>query len=157
MRDRAVGRGYVHLRETALFVSESGERLSKESLGRLVSKILETTGLRARVGACHLFRHTMATQMLSNGADIRYIQEMLGHAQLNTTQIYTRVSIEKLKAIHAATHPAAQLRSSGPVGPVLPAEADESLERVELAALDDPEAVATPARLRARKVQGTRH
>ncbi len=57
-------------------------------------------------GACHLFRHTMATLMLENGADVRYIQEMLGHAELSTTQIYTQVSIRKLKEIHTATHPA---------------------------------------------------
>jgi integrase/recombinase XerD len=56
-------------------------------------------------GACHLFRHTMATLMLENGADIRYIQAMLGHAELSTTQIYTQVSIRKLKEIHTATHP----------------------------------------------------
>ncbi|GMQ97212.1 MAG: hypothetical protein BMS9Abin15_0915 [Gammaproteobacteria bacterium] len=56
-------------------------------------------------GACHLFRHSMATQMLENGADIRYIQAILGHKDLNSTQIYTRVCISKLKAVHAATHP----------------------------------------------------
>ncbi len=50
--------------------------------------------------------HTMATLMLENGADIRYIQEMLGHADLSTTEIYTRVSIKKLKEVHRATHPA---------------------------------------------------
>jgi len=59
-----------------------------------------------KIGSCHLFRHTMATLMLENGADIRYIQAMLGHARLDTTQIYTQVSIQKLKDIHTATHPA---------------------------------------------------
>ena len=48
-------------------------------------------------GSCHLFRHAMATQMLENGADIRFIQAILGHAQLTTTEIYTHVSIAKLK------------------------------------------------------------
>ena len=57
-------------------------------------------------GACHVFRHAMATHMLDNGADIRFIQAMLGHASLETTQIYTQVSMTKLKEIHAATHPA---------------------------------------------------
>jgi integrase/recombinase XerD len=58
----------------------------------------------------------MATQMLEHGADIRYIQAMLGHASLDTTQIYTHVSIAKLQAVHAATHPAARLKrkSAGP-------------------------------------------
>ncbi|MHB1820889.1 MAG: tyrosine-type recombinase/integrase, partial [Streptosporangiaceae bacterium] len=55
----------------------------------------------------HLFRHTMATLMLEGGADIRYIQAMLGHARLDTTQIYTQVTIRALQAIHTATHPAA--------------------------------------------------
>jgi integrase len=61
---------------------------------------------RARRGSCHLFRHTMATLMLEGGADIRFIQQMLGHAELSTTEIYTQVSIRKLKEIHTATHPA---------------------------------------------------
>jgi len=55
---------------------------------------------------CHLIRHTMATVMLENGADIRCIQEMLGHAKIDTTQIYTQVSIRRLKEVHDLTHPA---------------------------------------------------
>jgi integrase/recombinase XerD len=66
-------------------------------------------------GSCHLFRHTMATLMLENGADIRYIQAMLGHAKLDTTQIYTQVSIRALKAIHTATHPARPIRPRGEI------------------------------------------
>ena len=61
-------------------------------------------------GSCHLFRHAMATQMLENGADIRFIQAILGHAQLSTTEIYTHVSIAQLKKIHALTHPAERPR-----------------------------------------------
>lgn len=57
-------------------------------------------------GSCHIFRHSMATRMLENGTDIRYIQQMLGHAKLTTTQIYTQVSIRKLKEVHTKTHPA---------------------------------------------------
>jgi integrase/recombinase XerD len=64
-------------------------------------------------GSCHLFRHAMATQMLENGADIRFIQAILGHAQLTTTEIYTHVSIAKLKEIHALTHPAERPRVRG--------------------------------------------
>lgn len=59
-------------------------------------------------GAAHLFRHTAATLMLEGGADLRYVQELLGHADVSTTQIYTRVSIRQLKAVHDATHPGAR-------------------------------------------------
>ncbi len=55
-------------------------------------------------GSCHLLRYTCATLMLENGADTRFIGEPLGHARLDTTQIYTQVSIRKLKEIHTATH-----------------------------------------------------
>ena len=67
--------------------------------------------LKLPFGSCHLFRHTMATLMLENGADVRFIQAMLGHTKLETTQIYTQVSIRKLKEIHEATHPAKDERS----------------------------------------------
>lgn len=95
--------------EWALFVHAEGGRLDIDNLSKRVKAILRQAGVRPRFGACHLFRHTMATQMLEGGADVRYVQEMLGHASLETTQIYTRVSIQALKAVHAATHPAALL------------------------------------------------
>jgi integrase/recombinase XerD len=65
-----------------------------------------------KTGSCHLFRHTMATLMLENGADVRVIQQLLGHAKLETTQIYTQVSIRMLKRVHDRTHPAAHLKRS---------------------------------------------
>ncbi len=61
-------------------------------------------------GSCHLFRHSMATAMLEGGADTRFIQQMLGHESLETTQIYTQVSIGKLQDMYQATHPAARLQ-----------------------------------------------
>ena len=76
-----------------------------------------------KAGACHLFRHTMATLMLENGADIRFIQQMLGHAELSTTEIYTQVSIRALKEVHARTHPAKLERSGSVAGPAAPAAA----------------------------------
>lgn len=76
---------------------------------------LSVDGKPAKRGACHLFRHTMATLMLENGADIRYIQAMLGHADLKATQIYTQVSIRQLKQIHSATHPAQFPKDKSPV------------------------------------------
>ena len=77
-------------------------------LGHAIEHAVKRAGID-KPGACHLFRHAAATAMLENGADIRYIQAMLGHAALNTTQVYTHVSIGALKAIHAATHPGAKL------------------------------------------------
>ncbi|SER13216.1 integrase/recombinase XerD [Rosenbergiella nectarea] len=59
-------------------------------------------------GSCHLFRHAMATQMLENGADLRWIQVMLGHLSVESTQISTQVSIKSLLAVHGSTHPAKQ-------------------------------------------------
>ena len=76
-------------------------------------------------GSCHLFRHTMATLMLEGGADIRFIQAMLGHADLKTTQIYTHVAIRQLKEIHRATHPAKLEREKRELFETLDAESDE--------------------------------
>ena len=92
-------------RQGALFVTDYGEPFGKNRLGDLVRRYIGRARLAAP-GSCHLFRHACATHMLENGADIRFIQAMLGHADLSTTQIYTRVSIAKLKEVHAATHPA---------------------------------------------------
>lgn len=90
--------------EGYLFLHEFGERFEKNRLSDLVKRHLRAAGIEA--GSCHLFRHAMATQMLENGADIRFIQAILGHAQLTTTEIYTHVTIVKLKEVHALTHPA---------------------------------------------------
>jgi integrase/recombinase XerD len=92
----------------ALFLTTNGEPLTPDWLTQKVRGYVKAAEL-GKSGACHLFRHTMATLMLEGGADVRYIQEMLGHAHLDSTQVYTRVSIRKLKAIHGATHPAAKL------------------------------------------------
>jgi integrase/recombinase XerD len=97
--------------DTTLFISNMGESMSPDHLTRIVGKYVKASGVN-KPGACHIFRHTMATLMLENGADIRFIQHILGHAVLNTTQIYTHVSIKKLKEIHTATHPA-KMKSVG--------------------------------------------
>jgi integrase/recombinase XerD len=87
-----------------LFLTLDGNGFSLDRLTQLARGYVQNSGV-AKQGACHLFRHTMATLMLEGGADIRYIQAMLGHADLSTTQIYTQVSIRALQAVHAATHP----------------------------------------------------
>jgi integrase/recombinase XerD len=89
-----------------LFLTADGTPFGPDALTRLASNYVKASGV-PKTGACHLFRHTMATLMLEGGADIRYIQAMLGHAELSTTQIYAQVSVRALQAIHAATHPAA--------------------------------------------------
>ncbi|MFC0139165.1 site-specific tyrosine recombinase XerC [Erwinia mallotivora] len=94
-------------RREALFLANDGEALSLSGLSRLVRGWLVASGVR-ELGGCHLLRHTMATLMLENGADTRWIQVMLGHSKLETTQIYTRVSVRALREIHRATHPAEQ-------------------------------------------------
>ncbi len=83
-------------------------RHTRNRLTQLVRDYVNAADI-GKKGACHLFRHTMATLMLENWADIRFIQQMLGHARLDTTQIYTQVSIRMLKEIHSATHPTAKL------------------------------------------------
>jgi integrase/recombinase XerD len=98
--------------EGYVFVHEFGEPFEKNRLSDLVKKYLLAAGID-KPGSCHLFRHAMATQMLENGADIRFIQAILGHAQLTTTEIYTHVTISKLKEVHALTHPAERPRVRG--------------------------------------------
>jgi integrase/recombinase XerD len=90
---------------TTLFLTQAGEAFTPDRLTQLVRGYVNAADT-GKSGSCHLFRHTMATLMLENGADIRYIQAMLGHVELSTTQIYTQVSIRRLKEIHSATHPA---------------------------------------------------
>ena len=89
-----------------LFLTVDGTPFSLDRLTQLVREHVKTSGV-AKEGSCHLFRHTLATVMLEGGADIRYVQAMLGHAELTTTQIYAQVSIRALQAVHGATHPAA--------------------------------------------------
>lgn len=98
-----------------LFVTRQGVRLSPKQLSAIFKKAIDGAGLeRVQLtgplnGSCHLFRHACATHMLENGADIRFIQALLGRADLGTTEIYTQVAIVKLKQVHEATHPGRML------------------------------------------------
>jgi len=94
--------------DMTVFLTANGEPFSRDHMTSNVKARIDAAKL-GKTGACHLFRHTMATLMHDNGADIRYIQEILGHVKLETTQIYTHVSIRTLQQVHAATHPAAML------------------------------------------------
>jgi integrase/recombinase XerD len=91
----------------AFFLSGYGERMSATYVGNWVTKMVKATDIGKR-GSCHLFRHSCATHMLENGADVRLIQQLLGHAWLDTTQIYTDVAIKALKETHARTHPSSK-------------------------------------------------
>jgi len=99
--------------EGTIFLSIEGGPFHLDRMSKLVRDYVEQANL-GKSGACHMLRHTMATLMLENGADIRYIQEMLGHSELESTQIYTQVSIRQLKKIHSATHPGASLEKKKP-------------------------------------------
>lgn len=101
----------VSASERALFLSGYGGRLNPNYLGNWVRKTIDAAQL-GKTGSCHLFRHACATHLLENGADLRMIQELLGHARLDTTQIYTAVSITQLREVHARCHPRGQAKSA---------------------------------------------
>ena len=87
-----------------LFLSRTGRPLGREDIFRIVRKYVRRAALRGRISP-HTLRHCFATQLLAGGADLRSIQEMLGHADITTTQIYTHVDSSRLKAIHQKFHP----------------------------------------------------
>jgi len=92
-----------------LFLTDYGEPCERNRLSGMVAGYLRRMGVEH--GSCHALRHACATHMLEAGAELRYIQALLGHADLSTTQIYTHVAIGKLMAVHAATHPGARMDS----------------------------------------------
>ncbi len=87
-----------------LFVSRRGSKMSNQTIRQIVMDVTRSAGITRHVKV-HSIRHSCATHMLNSGADIRYVQELLGHADLSSTQVYTHVSIEKLKQTHAKYHP----------------------------------------------------
>lgn len=100
----------VRSAERALFLSSFGEPFNPDSVSQMVARSIDKAEIDkaeiGRKGSCHLFRHSCATHMFENGADILFIQELLGHAKLDTTEVYTEVSIKQLQEVHARTHPA---------------------------------------------------
>ena len=96
------GRGRADAEE--LFLSRTGRALGREQVFRIIRKYVVRAGLRGKVSP-HTLRHCFATQLLAHGADLRSVQEMLGHADISTTQIYTHVDASRLKSIHRKFHP----------------------------------------------------
>jgi integrase/recombinase XerD len=90
----------------AIFLNSRGGRLSRQSAWAVLSRTAERAGISADVSP-HTLRHSFATHLLDGGADVRVVQELLGHASVTTTQIYTLVTVEKLREVYATAHPRA--------------------------------------------------
>jgi integrase/recombinase XerD len=123
--DEALPRLVVAGDDGTVFLTNFGTPFKPGRLTQLVRDYIDAAEVGTR-GSCHLFRHTCATLMLDGGTDVRFIQQLLGHAEFSTTQIYTQVSIRMLKEVHTRTHP----------GATLSRQAEAELE-AELAAEDD--------------------
>ena len=115
----------LDIREQTVFLNDYGEPFRDSKLGDKVKRYMKHAGIDAP-GSCHLLRHACATHMLENGAELRFIQAMLGHADPRATQLYTHVSIRKLAEIHAATHPA-KLTGREPRDAVVPADSEDGV------------------------------
>ncbi len=98
--------------ERHVFVNLRGTRLSRQGLYKIVQRHARTAGLEHKMSP-HTLRHSFATHLLSGGCDLRSLQEMLGHADIGTTQIYTHLSAERLRDVYFDAHPRAQLRRGG--------------------------------------------
>jgi integrase/recombinase XerD len=98
----AAGRGVP-----ALFLNARGGRLSRQSAWTVLQQTADKAGVRGPVSP-HTLRHSFATHLLDGGADVRVVQELLGHASVTTTQIYTLVTVDKLREVYAAAHPRAR-------------------------------------------------
>ncbi|HWC34143.1 MAG TPA: site-specific tyrosine recombinase XerD [Mycobacteriales bacterium] len=97
---RGAGRG-------ALFLNLRGGRLSRQSAWTILREVADRAGIRAAVGP-HSLRHSFATHLLDGGADVRVVQELLGHASVTTTQVYTLVTVDRLREVYATAHPRAR-------------------------------------------------
>ncbi len=125
--------------DATLFLTQYGEPFHPDALSNLARDLIAQANL-GKSGSCHTFRHTMATLMLEGGANLRYIQQMLGHAELSSTEIYTHVAIRKLQKIHAATHPGATLERKASAVTSEETGQDNDEQKADLLAALDAEA-----------------
>jgi len=107
---RDIVANYISLKklkeDDTLFTNPSGRKFSRMGVWKIIKKVILGAGIKKNVTP-HTFRHSFATHLLQNGADLRIIQELLGHVQISTTQIYTHLSHKRLKEIHRKYHPRA--------------------------------------------------
>jgi integrase/recombinase XerD len=106
IRDWLPEREKLPVRDDALFLSSRGRKMSRTTVWRIVKKYAGAAAIRRNVTP-HMLRHSFATHLLDHGADLRAVQEMLGHADIATTQLYTHVSVERLNKAHRDFHPRA--------------------------------------------------
>ncbi|MDC7228564.1 MAG: tyrosine recombinase [Spirochaetales bacterium] len=88
----------------ALLINQRGRRITQRGIAMIIEKYVRKSGIAKKISP-HTFRHSFATHLIDNGADIRIVQEMLGHESLSTTQIYTHMGIEKLRDVYSSAHP----------------------------------------------------
>jgi len=100
-------------RNSALFLNRYGQRLPERSVQRILEEYTKRVGLNKRVHP-HMLRHTFATHLLDGGADLRVVQELLGHARLSSTQIYTHVTKSQARKVYLSAHPMAQEKKDEP-------------------------------------------
>ena len=107
LRPQLVAKSKESRGNSALFLNSRGARLSRQSAWKIVIAAADACNLSGKVSP-HVFRHSYATHLLDGGADIRVVQELLGHSSVTTTQIYTLITIDKVREDYAASHPRAQ-------------------------------------------------